>query len=91
MNRTLSRTILGLLVLVASGIVTGGAAQPPGASRSGAASTQVVDVPVACLFEKNVGACVTCCKEATDAPAWACSRFCRTPPPPEQPEQPPQP
>jgi hypothetical protein len=89
MNRTLSRTVLGLLVLVASGMVTGGAAQPPGASSSGADLSQVVDLPAACLSERNHGTCVDCCKEATGAPANVCSRFCKivVPPPPEpQPE-----
>jgi hypothetical protein len=75
MNRRLSRTILGLLVLVVSGIVTGGAAPPPG-------TTQAFELPVQCLLEKNVGSCVTCCMEASDAPAWACSHFCKAPPPP---------
>lgn len=89
MNRTLSRTILGLLVLVASGMVTGGAPQPPGSSRSGADSSQAVDLPTDCFFEKNLGACVTCCME-TGAPAYACSHFCNIkkapPPPPSEPQ-----
>ena len=91
MNRTLSRTILGLLV-VASGIVTGGAAQRPGVSPSGATPTPMVDVPYACLAEKNIGACVTCCNEATGAevPNWICARFCKIvrfpPPPPPEPQ-----
>ena len=82
MNRTLSRTIFGLLVLVAGGIVTGGAAPPPGASWSVAASTQVDDWPYACLLEKNHGACVNCCMEASGLPGHVCSRFCKTIPPP---------
>jgi hypothetical protein len=90
MHRTLSRTILGLLVLVATGIVTGGAAPPAGASQSGVASTQVVDLPVQCLLEKNVGACVTCCLQAAgdDIPAQVCAHFCRFPPPPPPEPQP---
>ena len=79
MNRTLSRTILGLLVLVASGIVPGGAAPPPAAFLSVAAATEL---PSECLLVRNLGACVTCCKEASDAPANVCSHFCRTVPPP---------
>jgi hypothetical protein len=82
MNRTLSRTILGLLVLVAGGIVSGGAAPPPAASPSGAVSTQAVEVPSQCLLERNLGACVTCCIEAIGAPANVCSHFCRSVPPP---------
>jgi len=88
MNRTLSRTILGLLVVIASGIVTGGAAPPPPASESGVITAQVVDLPYACLLEKNIGACVTCCMEAADVPNWICARYCKLvrfplPPPPE--------
>src|SRR5262245_2064909 len=83
MNRTFSRTILGLLLVAASAIVTGGAAQPPGTSLSGAASSQVVDLPVQCLLEKNIGSCVTCCMDAAiDVPPQACAHFCRLPVPP---------
>ena len=82
MSRTLSETILGLLFLAAIGMVTGGAAQPPGTSGSGGAPSPVVDLPVHCLVEKNHGTCVTCCMEATDAPAWVCTRFCKSIPPP---------
>ena len=88
MNRTLSTTVLGLLVLVASGMVTGGAAQPPAASSSGVDLSQVADVAV-CLAERNHGACVDCCKEATGLPGNICTHFCKAvvPPPPEpQPE-----
>jgi hypothetical protein len=86
MNRTLSRIILGLLVVGASVIVPGGAAQPPGTSRSGVVQEQVVEPPVHCLLAKNVGTCVTCCMEATGAPGNLCSTFCRVPvPPPPQP------
>ena len=83
MNRTLSKTILGLLFLAAIGMVTGGAAQPPGASGSGTTPSPVVDLPVSCLLEKNHGSCVTCCMEATDAPGLVCSRFCKSIPPPQ--------
>ena len=87
MNPTVSRTILGLLLLAVIGVVTGGAAQPPGTSGSGAAPSPVVDVPVHCLQEKNHGRCVTCCQEATDASAMICSRFCKNVvPPPAGPE-----
>jgi hypothetical protein len=82
MNRARSRTILGLLVLVTCGIVTGPVAQPPGTSQPGA-STPVVDLPSECLFETNHGACVTCCMEATDYSGLVCSRFCKTLPPPD--------
>lgn len=88
MSRTLSGTILGLLFLSAIGMVTGGAAQPPGTSGSGGAPSPVVDLPVQCLVEKNHGTCVTCCMEATGAPAWACSRFCKTVLPPPWPPEP---
>jgi hypothetical protein len=79
---SLSRTILGLLFLATSAMVTGGATQPPGTSGSGAAPSSVVEPPVFCLLEKNHGTCVTCCMEATGAPAWACSRFCKNVVPP---------
>jgi hypothetical protein len=83
MNRALSRTILGLLVVGASVIVPGGAAQPPGTSRSGAAGPQAVEVPVQCLLVKNLGTCVTCGMEASGAPGNVCSAFCKTVPPPQ--------
>lgn len=86
---SLSRTILGLLFLATSAMVTGGAAQPLGASGSGSAPSPVVEEPpVFCLLEKNHGACVTCCMEATDAPASACSRFCKNVVPPIGPPPP---
>lgn len=81
MNRTLSRTILGLLVLVAGGIVSGGAAQPPGTSVSSAPTPQA-DLPSECLLERNFGACVTCCIEAYGVPGNVCSHFCKNVPPP---------
>jgi hypothetical protein len=50
---------------------------------SGAVSTEAVDLPAECLLEKNVGACVTCCKAAaSDIPPQVCAHFCRFPPPP---------
>ena len=54
-----------------------------------ATPAQVI-VPVQCLSERNVGACVTCCKEASGLPANLCSRFCRIPipPPPDGEPQP---
>jgi hypothetical protein len=85
MNRTLSRTILGLVLLVASSLMTGAAAPQPGTSPLSVASTQEVDVPDDCIFERNLGACITCCMEAVDAPANVCAHFCLTvrfPPPP---------
>ena len=78
----LSRAILGLLFLATIAMVTGGAAQPPGTSGSDIAQSTAVEPPVFCLLEKNHGTCVTCCMEATDAPAWACSRFCKNDVPP---------
>ena len=82
MNRTLSRTILGLLVLAIGAIVTGPAAQPPGASVSVAASPQAIELPAQCLLERNLGACVTCCLQESDAPANVCAHFCKNVPPP---------
>ena len=90
MNRTLSRTILGLLVVAASAIVTGGAAQPPGTSWSIAAQAQAVDLPTQCLSEENFGKCVTCCKEAVQGafPGNVCAHFCRNVVPPIYPPPP---
>ena len=82
MHRTPSRTILGLLVVAASAIAPGGAAQSPGTSRSVAAQVQAVDVPSQCLFEENFGKCVTCCLEA-GFPGYGCAHFCKNVPPPQ--------
>jgi hypothetical protein len=89
MNRRLSRAIFGLFV-AASAIATGGTAQSPGTSQSGAAVAQAVEIPIQCIFEKNVGACVTCCMNAVDVPTHFCGRFCKSlmlfpPPPPPEP------
>lgn len=91
MNRILSRALLILFVLAATGILTGGMAPTPGASPSGSIQAQV-EIPTYCLFERNHGACVDCCKEALraliDIPGNVCARYCNTlkfpvPPPPE--------
>jgi hypothetical protein len=82
MNRARSRIILGLLVVAASAIAPGGAAQPPGTCPTGAILPQAVDLPTQCLLEKNIGQCMTCCMEAVDVPAYVCAHFCRNPPPP---------
>ena len=81
MNRTVLSTILGLVVLVTSGIVIGGAALPPETTLSGATPSQV-EPPSHCLLEKNHGTCVNCCKEATGLSGWICSRYCRNVVPP---------
>jgi len=90
MKRRLSRAILVLFV-AAGALATGGTAQSSGTSRSGAAEPQAVAPPIQCIFEKNVGTCVTCCIEAVDpALKFFCGRFCKSlilfpPPPPPEP------
>src|SRR5262245_4384638 len=59
---------------------------------SGTSPSDAVSLPTQCLSEKNQGACVDCCKTATDCSANgtasfscnACSHFCKAvvPPPP---------
>ncbi len=54
-----------------------------------ATPAQVVD-PSQCLSERNLGACVNCCKDVTGLPGNLCSHFCQnrvppTPPPDPQP------
>ncbi|HUD71133.1 MAG TPA: hypothetical protein VMQ62_04150 [Dongiaceae bacterium] len=75
-----------LVVVVLAGVAvaapgfTGTDALPPGDAPP--ATPAQVSLPVQCLSERNVGACVTCCKEASGLPGNLCSRFCRVPVPP---------
>jgi hypothetical protein len=76
---------LAALAIAAPGF-TGTEALPPGDAPP-ATPAQVI-VPVQCLSEPNHGACVNCCKAASDLPTYACARFCRNnvPPPPGEPQ-----
>jgi hypothetical protein len=67
---------------------TGTEALPP-SDAPPIAPAQVV-LPEQCLTERNLGACVNCCKDATGLPGNVCSHYCRArvPPPPDGEPQP---
>jgi hypothetical protein len=78
---------LAALAIAAPGF-TGTEALLPGDAPP-ATPAQVGD-PTQCLSEPNHGACVDCCKKASDVPTHLCARFCRKsnvpPPPPGEPQ-----
>jgi hypothetical protein len=77
--------VLAGLLIAAPGF-TGTEALPP--SDATPATPAQVAPPTQCLLERNLGACVNCCKAATNVPTHFCARFCKAeiPPLPGEPQ-----